>query len=183
MKYCTIFSSNWLDKFQNQILNNSSINFNGLFGQIFLLFSTKKPPPFLASFAKQRSGVKLTSWNRTVKMRSVRKGPTYVQSSASSSGEQGATSQSTIFSRGFSVALSSQPQSWPSTVKTCKEGPFGPGRTTEYFWFLRMAFSRKFLSTERVQSCSFLPEPLMQEWEPLVELFWASQWTDIYRMM
>ena len=106
MKYCTIFSSNWLDKFQNQILNNSSINFNGLFGQIFLLFSTKKPPPFLASFAKQRSGVKLTSWNRTVKMRSVRKGPTYVQSSASSSGEQGATSQSTIFSRGFSVALS-----------------------------------------------------------------------------
>ena len=49
----TIFSSNWLDKFQNQNLNNSSIKLMGYLARFFSFARPAKPPPFLASFVKQ----------------------------------------------------------------------------------------------------------------------------------
>ena len=47
MKYCTIFSGNWLDKSKKLNLNNTPIKLNGLFQNVF----SKLQPPFLTSFS------------------------------------------------------------------------------------------------------------------------------------
>ena len=71
MKYCTISTRNWLDKFQTQSLNNSSIKFNVLFPKGFL----NVVPPFLTSFAIQVLAVKLTSWNSPRRCAPLEKAP------------------------------------------------------------------------------------------------------------
>ena len=81
MKYCTIFSEDWLDLSKKLDLNNAPIKLNGLFSNVF---STQTLTPFLWFFLRGLvvvvvvvvtvlvvSGVKLTSWNVVTKMRAL----------------------------------------------------------------------------------------------------------------
>ena len=84
MKYCTIFSEDWLDLSKKLDLNNAPIKLNGLFSNVFSspLFQTRTNTFSLillrglvvvvgGGWLAGVSGIKLTSWNVVTKMRAL----------------------------------------------------------------------------------------------------------------